>query len=286
MIGGKHPKGFSLFEAVVVLSVFSIAILLVVTIFTNASDSQRRQAISQKALGDARLIINTLSQEISTQRIDYDFYKGNDFFGVDDASCVTFFNQPADECNLQSGVHVLALESNQGEQTRYWFDETNNRLLVCKNNPLVSPRNCKYNSGNYIDITPESVSFSGVTFWINPVSDPGYRGTPLTCSAATTCECVTENGAGRQEADTSLSCIGGGDQGTVCVSGTDCDSGVCSVGCGEWTSGYCDGATNRCKIPDAQPTVTTTIEIEGEGLSVGTVRVPIQFTSTSRIYDR
>ena len=265
MIGGKHPKGFSLFEAIVVLTVFSISVLLVVTIFTNASTSQRRQAVSQKALGDARQLLNTLAQQINTQRVDYNFYKGKSLYDdgtnpVTDASCVTFTY--GDECNLKNPVKVLALINDQGVRTRYWFDEANQDLLVCTDNPSVTPRDCAYNSGNYVSAKPDSVEFARVRFYINPVSDPGYRGDAEPCSNSDACTCFNDGAAPPS-----------GHQASVLG------------GCPDWTTGYCSAA-NYCSVPNAQPTVTTSLEIEGSGLSVGSVRVPLQFTATSRIYDR
>jgi len=266
MTGGKHPRGFSLFEAIVVLTVFSVAVLLVVTIFTNASSSQRRQAVSQKALGDARQLLNTLAQQVNTQRIDYNFYKGKSVYdnGEDvptDASCVTF--SYGDECNLKEPVNVLALINDRGERTRYWFDEANQDLLVCSDNPSVTPRDCKYNSGNYVSVTPDSVKFTRVQFYINPVSDPGYRGDIIECSNSDACTCFNDS--------------------TAPESGHQASA---SDGCPDWTSGYCPDGGGYCAVPNAQPTVTTSLEIEGSGLSVGSVRVPMQFTATSRIYDR
>ncbi|PIS41619.1 MAG: hypothetical protein COT25_02100 [Candidatus Kerfeldbacteria bacterium CG08_land_8_20_14_0_20_42_7] len=267
MIGDKHPKGFSLFETVVVLTIFSLAILLVVTIFSNASNSQRRQAISQKALGDARQLLNTLSQQVNTQRVDYNFYKGKSVYDdgggtITDASCVTF--EGDDQCNLLNPVSILALINDQGQRTRYWFDEANQDLLVCTDDPGVAPRDCKYNSGNYISVKPDSVSFTRVQFFINPIADPGYRGAAIPCSNSEACTCYRDS-----------SPSGSGHLANDPVEG----------GCPDWTSGYCS-ATNYCAVPNAQPTVTTALEIEGTGLSAGHVRVPLQFTATSRIYDR
>jgi len=269
MIGGKQPKGFTLFETVVVLAIFSVAVLLVVTIFTNASNSQRRQAISQKALGDARQLLNTLAQQINTQRIDYDFYKGRSMYnGVDPAtsdSCVTFDAPGVDDCNLKNPVDILALINSNGERTRYWYDAENKDLLVCVNNPLVAPRDCKFGSGNYISVKPDSVDFTRVQFYINPISDPGYRGTAIPCSNSEACTCYRDASTRPSESSGHLA--------------NDLE------GCPDWTSGFCS-ATNYCAVPNAQPTVTTTLEIEGTGLSAGHVRVPLQFTATSRIYDR
>jgi len=270
MTGDKHPKGFSLFEAIVVLTVFSVAVLLVVTIFTNASSSQRRQAVSQKALGDARQLLNTLAQQINTQRIDYNFYKGKSVYdngegNPTDASCVTF--SYGDECNLKKPVHVLALINDQGERTRYWFDEANQDLLVCSDNPSVTPRDCKYNSENYVSVKPDSVQFTRVQFYINPVSDPGYRGSPVPCT--------------QDEFSQSIACTCFNDPAAP-ASGHQASA---LDGCPDWTTGYCS-ETSYCTVPNAQPTVTTSLEIEGSGLSVGTVRVPLQFTATSRLYDR
>lgn len=267
----KNPKGFTLFETVVVLAIFSIALILIITIFSNASTSQRREAVSQKALQDARQVFNALEQDIQTKRIDYNFYKGRDTY-VDALNneyrvdCSTF---PNDECDLRQPVQVLALVGDNGEKIRYWFDESTETLKICKSNPSVDARVCGImdvsipadgtTDEEYVDITPKSVAITRVNFYITPATDPGFRGQSVPCSFDAACACIKENNVlGEQLASD-------------------------PAGCSEWTSGYCDVT---CQLANAQPTVTTAMQITGEGLSVGEISIPVQFTTTSRVYDR
>lgn len=276
MIGDNHPKGFTLFETVVVLAVFSLVMVMVVTIFENASQSQRKQALSQAAISDARLTLTSLTQAIKNQHIDYDFYKGKDFFEGSPAGCNTFPLPEVgenDPCNLEDPVPVLALSDPTGRKTRYYYDSETQKLMVCVNEPLTNPRDCKYNAdpslSNYVDVTPDSLHFTVFTFYITPVSSPAFRGTPTVCGNDNGCICVRTDSpsSGQWSADLEY-------------------NGV--PGCPDDTSGYClDPATiGNCALPDTQPTVTMVVELEGEGLQAGSVRVPFQITATSRIYDR
>lgn len=260
LIGGKKRSGFTLFETVVVIGVFGVIITLVLTIFSNASASQRREAVSQKALSDARLMLNTLQQDVRGQRIDYDFYKGNDQFPgppTSDASCATFNN---DQCDLTqaSGVTVLALVNDLGQKTRYWFDAVSKKLKVCRNNPLIAPRNCNGSGVNYQNITPNSLTLNRFNFVITPASDPGLRASPQLCSSNADCTCT------KTKINYALGQI-----------------------CNSWTSGYCDvSGTRNCLIPDIQPNVTASLELQSQGLAVGSVTIPMEITVTTRSYVR
>lgn len=280
MIGDKHPKGFTLFETVVVLAVFSLVVVMVVTIFENASRAQRQEALSQAALSDARLTITSLTQAIKNMHIDYDFYKGQDFYEGSPAGCNTFpvpEEGGIDPCNLEDPVYVLALRDSTGKKVRYWYDDENQQLLLCVHEPLVSPRNCAFAEdpalSNYVNITPSNLHFVSFNFYITPLSDPAFRGTLDVCGNNAACTCVRSDTAPIE--------------GEYCT-GTGADiPESCKQGCPGFTSGYCDATgTGFCVIPDAQPTVTISAIVEGEGLQVGTVRLPFQITATSRIYDR
>lgn len=260
LTGGNMRKGFTLFETVVVIGVFGVIITIVITIFTNASASQRREAVSQKALSDARLMLNTLQQDVRGQRIDYDFYKGNDEFQgppAADASCASFTD--GDQCNLlqSSGVTVLALVNDLGQKTRYWFDGTAHTLKVCRNNPIVAPRNCNGVGTNYQNITPNSLTLNRLSFVVTPASDPALRSSSQACSSNADCTCTKANIT----------------PGNIC---------------GSWTSGYCDaGAMSpKCLIPDVQPSVTASLELQSQGLAVGSVKIPMEITITTRSYVR
>lgn len=256
--GDNKRAGFTLFETVVVIGVFSVIITIVVSIFTNASASQRREAVSQKALSDARLMLNTLQQDVRGQRIDYDFYKGNDAFQgppAADASCASF---SGDQCYIEQsgGVSVLALVNDLGQKTRYWFDSGSHSLKVCRNNPTVAPRNCDGTGVNYQNITPSSLTLNRLSFVITPSSDPSLRATPQSCLTDADCTCT--------KADISPGVI-----------------------CGSWTSGFCDaGASQKCIIPDVQPAVTTALELQSQGLAAGSVKIPMEITVTTRSYVR
>jgi len=266
MIGGKRP-GFTLFEIVVVLGLFSLVAVVVIAIFINSSNSQRREAVSQKMLGDARLLIASLTQEIKTNRIDYDFYKGKDWFnGTTAADCSTFDEAGFDNCAMAYGVHVLALVSNDGQKKRYWYDGESQKLYACKNTPLLAPRNCSGTDGtgntNFVNVTPTSVSIPALTFFIFPGSNPGiHSGDARTCVSNDNCACLQTSNPYRPQ-----------------------DSTPATDACPVWTSGFCNAGV--CQIPNIQPFVTTSLELEGEGLQVGTVRIPLQMTTSTRTYER
>jgi hypothetical protein len=58
-----------------------------------------------------------------------------------------------------------------------------------------------------------------------------------------------------------------------------------AVGCHPATSGVCD-TNGFCAKPDVQGAVTITMQLEAQGLGMGNIRIPLQFSTTSRVYVR
>ncbi len=71
---GKH--GFTLIEMIVSLGVFSILMGSISAIFIMASQVQRRTAISQRVLNDARYIMETIASDMRIGMVNYGAYTG------------------------------------------------------------------------------------------------------------------------------------------------------------------------------------------------------------------
>lgn len=62
-------------EMIIVLGIFSVAVVIVIDIFLSASMMQRKTSFMTASQGDARLVLETIAREFRDGTIDYNYYK-------------------------------------------------------------------------------------------------------------------------------------------------------------------------------------------------------------------
>lgn len=67
-------KGFTLIEVIIVISIFSIVSLVGVDAYLNGFQNEQKTQLQNKAMQDAKYIMNSLVAEISSKEIDYEEY--------------------------------------------------------------------------------------------------------------------------------------------------------------------------------------------------------------------
>lgn len=126
-----NQQGFTLMEILVVLAIFSTAVLILSDIFLITQRVQRKVAIIQRAHSDARFAIEAISREARMGIIDYKYYKDK-YEGqipqgsVDELALVDinenkikFYKSKPDNENCPEGVDsclIFSLDTSSGER--------------------------------------------------------------------------------------------------------------------------------------------------------------------------
>lgn len=110
MINSSKSKGFTLIEMVIALAVFSLVISILGSVSVSLIKVQRKAFVLQNTQEAARYILESMSKEIRTSRINSE--EG-------------------------SGLTVLNITNSEGETLDYQFNNTNKWIL--RNSEVVSP---------------------------------------------------------------------------------------------------------------------------------------------------
>lgn len=73
----KNQNGFTLIESIVALSIFSLLMVVVSSIFINANNLQKNIAAYQRLQNDGRFILEKLAREIRGRELVYPLITGN-----------------------------------------------------------------------------------------------------------------------------------------------------------------------------------------------------------------
>lgn len=160
----RQNQGFTLIEILMVVAIFSMAVLMSTDVFLTANRSQRQAQSQQRVQADARFTIETIAREIRSSIPDYKFYA----------------NPPAAVIPLAQPTWVLALcdADNLGcipDKARTIFRQASissatpwagdgSRLQICS---LA----CEL-PGSWSDITPEGVTLVKFEAFITPDVNP------------------------------------------------------------------------------------------------------------------
>ena len=96
----SNNKGFTLIELMVVITVFSITMLVVVDMFVLVTRAQRRVSEQQALTSDTRFVLDSMTRKIHAGVLDYEFYSD---IGI----------------NLTNPTYVLAVRDQDNNQTVY-----------------------------------------------------------------------------------------------------------------------------------------------------------------------
>ena len=132
-----QPRGFTLVELLVSMSIFVTIGVLTLGIFTQSLRSQRKSLVKAQIQRESQLIMETMTKKIRTSIVDYDEYVGP-------------INNPA--------------------STLYLRDANNDSVAFRKsqNNALE----VSFNGGSFKQFTAQSVLITNLDFFIEPVADP------------------------------------------------------------------------------------------------------------------
>lgn len=195
-IFAREEKGFTLVEILMVLGIFSTALLMVVNIFVTSTRLQQRTLTAQRLSADARFTLETMARAIRSGTVDYDFYHARTpYVSTEYEMKITDPSYP---------LHVLSVIDPDGNRTIFrrqsldpvndpWgndksggFEKVGDKLEVClESNLCIDPTDyegssktlcnsdsecgetgescllsCNY-QGAWSDITPEGVRLTG-----------------------------------------------------------------------------------------------------------------------------
>ncbi len=254
----SRQRGVTLVEILLVLAIFSIIGILLVNIFIMALNSQRHISSRQRSLVNIRHVAESISQQIRTSEIYYDYYK--------DAS---------GRINIQNPQEVLALRNQKGDRYIYYNDKNQNSLI------LIIMKN---DGGKVINewstlTDSKEINIKKFFFYINPPSNPFSE---ERCNESGNClvgSCTVND----PESDKSGFCC--------CTQNSDCFSGNCDIGqeSQDIFSKYCGslGKGGTCLPFGRQPSVTVVLEFESVSAKVQERKiVNLQTTVSSRVYKR
>ncbi len=143
----KKRAGFTLIEMIVALGVFSILMGSISAIFIMASKVQRRTAIAQRVLNDARYIMESIASDMRVGRPNFDAY-----------------SPPL--ANTTPPVNKLLLIDEDGVSISYFLASSG-----CPTGSYL----CLMRDG--ISQTSQRVNVDDIEFYISPVNNPFPVGT-------------------------------------------------------------------------------------------------------------
>jgi prepilin-type N-terminal cleavage/methylation domain-containing protein len=140
MVRTRHnQKGVTLIEALVAMSVFALALSLILGIMNNSMRQQRKVNAEQKVASNARDVIEAIAREVRMDSIDY--YKHKITHSED----------------LIDSTDHLYLKQSGGQPLEFTYNDINDNAEL-----------------NGVQINSNDVEITGLSFFIRPTSDPFY----------------------------------------------------------------------------------------------------------------
>ncbi|MFH0804811.1 MAG: type II secretion system protein [Patescibacteria group bacterium] len=168
-------RGFTLIEMIIAVSIFSLAIIMVINVYMIVNNSQRKVAAGQKVQDDVRYLFEALAQDVRLATINYPYYA-----------------DPANGRNLHplgGGLtnYILSLVTPDGSTVFYRRSSSvagaNNglgtKVQYCEVTAAVT---CSTgDDAQWQDITPAGVEVKNLNFIITPTAEPFTEATARTC---------------------------------------------------------------------------------------------------------
>lgn len=182
----SHRGGFTLIEILMVVAIFSMAVLMSTDVFLTANRSQRHAQSQQRVQADARFTIETIAREIRSSIPDYALYADPNRDG-----------NFSDVITLAEPKHVLALcdadnLSCDYNKARTIFRQVSTGLTPWSGGGTrleICTTACD-DSGSWSDITPEGVTLVNFKAFVTPSEDPFTLSN--TCSQDVTIPCTDD----------------------------------------------------------------------------------------------
>lgn len=153
-------------EMVVVLAVFSTAILVAVDVYFAAIRAERFAGVGASLQRDARSVLETMVRDVRLGRVDYDYYSYPIFDGYGGNSAI----------DLSQPTNILAVRDADNNQVFYRTDGKN--IIACVN----SIENVQYcdTANKWVVVNPDEIEVTNLQFIISPSSDPAWVPTSVT----------------------------------------------------------------------------------------------------------
>lgn len=159
----RGHKGLTLMESIVSMAIFVTVVTIATTIFLIANNSQQRTRTGSELQNTAQQIMETLSRDIRSQTIDYEYY----------------LTQDGDA--LETVQEVLVLRDLSGRQLRYKYNLTSTSVESCACTGF-SCNNANACDSNWQPLTSDKVDVTRLNFYIAPASSPFLKPTkPADC---------------------------------------------------------------------------------------------------------
>lgn len=260
-------RGFTLIELLAAAAIFSIAILVSTSVFVSTSQTQRRSQSFAKVQGDARFVLESMSQAVRVDGIDYSYYQNP----AGDRSL-----PPID---LRPAVDELVTKDANGQRTFFRWVGSSLSLGTCVQTAAEAtsdPTKCSPDAV-YSDITPTGIDITNFKVWIDPPSDP-YQ--PVPASAVDCRTGLDDNGSTQFGFDLSRDVC-------TCNSTLNLADGTNDQCWPGQACGSSGPAQNVCAPVNRQPRATIAIASSGGSSKIfERVSVSLQTTVSSRTYKR
>lgn len=261
-------KGFTLIEVLITMALFTMTVLMAVTLLVVYIQQQRRTIIQEQLQNDARAVMEKIAADIREGTIDYSYY----------SDPIIFANKKLLFSSLDGQDHggpneYLVLRDAFNTQIMYRITTTPSQVLQRCTPATVTPNSCL--DSDWQAISPSTMKVENFIFYIAPSENAFDLQSPTICGTAgtateppspfpdncsrwgTACEGIDENGL---------------------------PSGECALRRGVDTSAYCYCAPKSFgSILPLQPRVTFSI---AASRTVGnkTVSETFQTTISSRVF--
>lgn len=315
----KSGAGFTLMEILISASIFGIALVIAVGLFTSVLTAQRRVQVMTKLQGDTRYLMEVMAQEIRINGIDYSWYtngRENGWYyflashGSDDVYGKLYYwgdtiaEIPVRELVTKdaSGIRrVYRLFEKEWESGEYLI------ALCTQDTKSTDPdeaEKCRWGKGagpgpddvfsrreaisdtNFRKITPDNISVDVFNIWIKPGSDP-YEASP---SSPMDCRRERVNNPTVMDPVTGWPASGFDESKGVCAcynASYDCRSEECVGAITDSTQPFTTWTQGFCINPNEQPRATITMTSRNVDVPENQQQsTTLQTTISSRIYKR
>ncbi|MFA6042092.1 MAG: prepilin-type N-terminal cleavage/methylation domain-containing protein [Patescibacteria group bacterium] len=168
----RQRSGFTLIEVIVTMALFSMTVLMAVTLLVVFIQQQRRAVSQEQLQNDIRAVIEQMSQELRESSIDYAFYQSEFPLPTGRQRLFTSLDGQANN----SGDSYLAFVDAFEQRILYRF--ASNTLQRCV--PTIT-LDCTDAAESWETVTPVSMQITNFTFYVSPSADP-FAGTgPINC---------------------------------------------------------------------------------------------------------
>lgn len=164
----RGGAGFTLIELLLVTAVFSVAVLMSTTVYSQRQNDQRRVLLRQQEVSDSRYLLETMARSIRVGTINYLYY----------------------DSEVTNPTDILTTTDQGGTTYCYKFQGT--EIVTTSSNTRID---C--GGGTWTPINSTDLLVDDFKVFITPRSDP-FLGLPTTCHTGATlvdqtCQCTDSN---------------------------------------------------------------------------------------------